>query len=363
MIEKPHIPDEQISASLCDDYGLPDIELTFLPVGNDSRAWAYSVRARNGQRYFLKVRCGPVYPPALSVPGFLRDSGVEPVVAPLPTTAQGLSSTLGDFSLILYPFVDGGTGAETGMSESQWGEFGAVLRHIHATVLPCSLHQQMRKETFVPKWSRMVREVQTLVETCKYMTPAERELAAFWMSKNAEIEQIVTCAEELGRRLQDNPPPQVLCHADIHAWNILIDRDNRLYIVDWDEVILAPKERDLMFVIEDTDVSNEHARHAHLFFEGYGVTPVDALVIAYYRYEWVIQEIGDYGERVFLAPDSGEQTQRDAVAAFQQLFDPGDVVDSAYRSSNPGAPRSAPAAPECHPTSAPARSSPRAAAG
>jgi spectinomycin phosphotransferase len=33
-----------------------------------------------------------------------------------------------------------------------------------------------------------------------------------------------------------------------HAGNVVVGADNELTIVDWDEPILAPKERDLMFI-------------------------------------------------------------------------------------------------------------------
>jgi hypothetical protein len=45
-----------------------------------------------------------------------------------------------------------------------------------------------------------------------------------------------------------------------------------------------------------------------------------------------VQEIGDYGERVFLMPGAGEATKRDAAAGLMQTFNPGDVVESAYAS-------------------------------
>jgi len=36
---------------------------------------------------------------------------------------------------------------------------------------------------------------------------------------------------------------------DIHLWNLLIDdRTGALHVVDWDTLIFAPKERDLMFI-------------------------------------------------------------------------------------------------------------------
>ena len=54
--------------------------------------------------------------------------------------------------------------------------------------------------------------------------------------------------------------------------------------------------------------------------------------MAYYRYEWVVQEIADFGERVFLSPDIGTETKQAAVRGFKQLFRPGDVITSAYAS-------------------------------
>jgi hypothetical protein len=42
--------------------------------------------------------------------------------------------------------------------------------------------------------------------------------------------------------------------------------------------------------------------------------------------------MGDFGERVFLTKNSGKETRQDAVRGFLQLFQPGDVVESAYHS-------------------------------
>ena len=60
----------------------------------------------------------------------------------------------------------------------------------------------------------------------------------------------------------------------------------------------------------DEDVSGDEER---LFFNGYGKTGIDWVALAYYRYEWVVQELGDYGARVFMKPDVGAKTKADAV--------------------------------------------------
>jgi hypothetical protein len=52
------------------------------------------------------------------------------------------------------------------------------------------------------------------------------------------------------------------------------------------------------------------------------------LALAYYRYEWCVQEIGDYGNRVF-SMDIGERTKQGSVAEFMKLFSPTDVIQAA----------------------------------
>jgi spectinomycin phosphotransferase len=332
MLEKPNLSDAQIIASLRVAYGIPAAEIEFLPLGNDSSAWVYRVTADKGTNFFLKVKKGAIFEPSVLIPRYLNSQGIQQVVAPLLTRTQTLWVEIDPFNLILYPFIEGSTGMDIGLRDSQWAEFGAVLKQIHSTQLPGHLMAVMRRETFSlnPKWLDVVRMLDANMDTRTYRGVFEQELAAFWLEKRAEIRQIVARAAALGRRLQKQSGEFVLCHCDIHTANILIDSDRQMHIVDWDHPMLAPKERDLMFVIGAVIGNKVEA----LFFEGYGRTEVDALALAYYRYEWVVQEISDYAERVFLMDDVGVETKADAVREFRVLFAPGDVVDAAYGSEN-----------------------------
>jgi spectinomycin phosphotransferase len=326
MLEKPNLSDDQIISALQHSYALVITSLDFLPIGNDASAWVYRVDT-DAQAYFLKVKKGLVYQPSLLVPHHLKAQGVNQVVAPLPTVTGDLSAALDPFRLILYPFIHGESAMERGLSLDQWTTFGTILKQIHATTLPDELLVQMQHEKFAlnPQWLRVIQQLQDTVQTTVFDDRFAWELAAFWKDKHAEIGAIVDRAKALGRSLQHKPLDIMLCHADIHTANILVDKAGQLFIVDWDQPVIAPKERDLMFVVEGT-VEEETA-----FFQGYGETEIDPLTLAYYRYEWVVQEFGDYGERVFFMDDVGDETKRDSVRGFYQLFDPGDVVEVAYR--------------------------------
>lgn len=324
MLEKPDLKDEKIIASLRRSYGLPVASLQFLPIGNDASAWVYHVQTDEANSYFLKAKKGSVYEPSLLVPRYLKDYGIQQIVAPLPTQAGKLWQSLDSFTLILYPFIEGRPGMEIGLPDQQWLEFGAILKAIHTTALSPELAGQVKKEIFIPKWAALVKQLQAQIKESHYGDPPQIALAQFWQERSEEIRQIVARTEELGQRLQQQSLGFVLCHADIHTANILLDQEHRLFIVDWDETILAPKERDLMFVVGDPEEG--------LFFKGYGQTEIEPVALAYYRYEWVVQEIGDFGERVFLRQDLGEETKKEAVQGFVELFQPGDVVEGAYAS-------------------------------
>ena len=332
MLETPNLPEAMIAEGLRERYGLADTAIEFLPTGYDASAWAYRVTASNGQRYFLKLRRGTVHHASAAVASYLEAHGVPEVVAPLPTRAGQLSAPLDDYTLLLFPWIEGHTGmaADGGLSDGQWIAYGDIVRGIHATRLPAALAGAMTREDFTLKhgWGDFARHLSATLPQRDFENPHECALARLWLAHNHEIAQIVEQAERLGGWLRRNPPPFVLCHGDIHTANLLVTPDGALRVVDWDQPILAPRERDLMFVV---GADAHPTRTESLFFAGYGATEVDALALAYYRYEWCVQEFCDFAARIFALEDVGDATKADSVRGFQQLFAPGDVVAEAHK--------------------------------
>ena len=327
MIEKPPISDEKIISALRESYSLSIVGVEFLPIGNDASASAYRVNTENQNAYFLKIRKEISNQAGFLIPRFFQAHGVEQALAPFSTKNQELWIRVEDFFLVLYPFVIGEEAMKVGMSDSEWIEFGSTLKQIHDTKLPADISQYVRRETFVPKWSNLSKELQKLVGSRVFNDPYRKHLSTFWRENHETVQILIERAEIIGKHLQQTDLEFVLCHADIHTANILLTQGQEMFIVDWDDSLLAPKERDLMFVrSEDTILSRE----AKLFFEGYGNVTINQLALAYYRYEWCVQEIGDFGERVFLTKNLGEITRQDAVEGFIKLFSKGDVIEAAF---------------------------------
>lgn len=333
MREPPDLPEATILDCLRTEYGLGRAALTFLPLGEDSSAWAYRVEPAGGEPLFLKLRRGPLNLPGLLAPFFLRGLGVGAAVAPLPNRAGAIWTPLAEYAAILYPFVTGRRGADGGLSDEQWVALGQLARRMHEAAIPDDLLALLCRERFTPDYLDLLRAVARRVTDDDLPDDLARELGAAWRGHAAAIETLVARATVLGGRLRAAELPHVLCHADLHTWNVLAGYDGRLWVVDWDEVTFAPRERDLMFVVGGISAALVSPRAEALFFTGYGPAAVDGLALTYYRCAWAVQDIGEFAARVVLHPELGQPTRRAALEAWGTLFQPGEIVSIALGSA------------------------------
>ncbi len=334
MLEPPALDEAALYAALNAGYGLLAPRVTFLPLGQDSSAWVYRVDAAGGRAYFLKLRANAVNPAALAVPRYLFEHGVAQVAAPLPTLGAALTRPFDRFSLILYPFIEGARPLELTDPPEAWQAFGRLLRQIHTTPLPDDLARLIQRDAFTPASHDRVLSQDAHISAGGPSGPFERELAEIWREHQAEIRAVVAQAAVLAPRLRQSPPGSlVLCHADPHDSNVLVDDQGRLWLVDWDEIGLSLKERDLMFVIDGLTPAWPTPAGAARFFEGYGAANVDPTALAYYRADWAAQDIADFARRVLAMPAAGRETKREAIEFFKSLFEPGCIVDLALRSN------------------------------
>jgi spectinomycin phosphotransferase len=328
MLEQPDIPDATIVACLRASFGLDVAEVTFLPLGWVNNA-LYRVVAASGAPYLLKLRRGPFSEATVAVPALLHARGIRQVVAPIATTSSLLWVRAHGFVWTLYPFVDGKTGFEQALTQRHWVALGQTMHAVHTTTLPDALAEQVPREDYAPRWRRRVRACDSWVRQNRAADPIAARLAAFWLARRGEILAMVDRADQLAQALQRRPVAFVVCHSDLHARNLLISGADQVAIVDWDEPILAPKERDLMFIgggiggIWNTD------REAAWFYQGYGPAEINLAALSYYRYERIVTDIAECAEQIFQL--QGEIDERQKALGIVNQFLPNNVVDIAHR--------------------------------
>ena len=326
MREQPRIPEERLRACLQDQYELYPVTLEFLPRGQDYNAGVYRVLSEQGTAYLLKVTSRSLYEPSCLVPHYLRDQEITSVVAPVPTRSGTLWTKLVDWTVIVYPWISGDSSL-TGMTNEQWKEVGTIFQRIHQVRLPPEGFSSLRKETLDPiEYVRWVHAFETHHLHARHGgSGSSRALRADWRAHQSTIHTAVTTLEKLAEMLKACPFHYVICHADLHPANLLRDRHGHVFVIDWDEVMLAPKERDFIFVREP---------QADAFWQGYGVIEIDWMLLSYYLWERVVQDVIEYAQNVCFRDDWAEETRADVAQLFHEyVAEGGNNIAAAYQAS------------------------------
>jgi spectinomycin phosphotransferase len=325
MREPPRIAEEDLRICLQEQYDLGRVTLEFLPLGHDYDAGVYRAVSESGMAYLLKVTSRPLYEPRCLVPRYLNDQGIISVVAPLRSRSGALWTVLAEWTAIVYPWISGESSL-TGMTDEQWKQLGTSFQQIHQVSLPPVGFESLRKETFDPsEYMQWVRAFETQHVHAEDGGVVERVVRSSWVAHQSTIHTILTSLEKLAGVLRSRTLPSVICHGDLHARNLIRDRADQVFVVDWDEVLLAPKERDFLFV---------RPPHAAAFWQGYGQMEIDWVALTYFLWERVVQDLIYCTSNVWFKEDWGEESRLEAAQLLDVILaEDNGHIDAAYQAS------------------------------
>lgn len=316
-----------IISCLRTSYQIEAAAISLLPLGADVNASIYKVRGREQKSYFVKLKRAHFKDVSFGILELLQMAGIEEIILPIKTVAGKQAYQAQDFTVAVYPYIAGQDGFSRSLTDEQWIVLGRALRQVHEINVPASLRARLRRENFSPKF----REAVTSLYDHKSMSIKDEVASDLWkfLKKNRSIiQQLVERSLELSQKVSAQSFNLVLCHSDIHAGNVLLDKKGALYIVDWDDPILAPKERDLMFIGAGIGNVWNKPYQEKLFYQGYGHVAVDFTLMAYYRYERIVEDIADFAQELLLKPTEG----KDRIAMYKQfmgIFSPNGMLDIA----------------------------------
>ncbi len=328
MTEKQAISHQRIIDCLWNDYGIKVTSLLPLLLGADTNALIFKAQVDGQPSYFVKLKQGHDHELSASLLASLHDAGIEEIIPPIKTASGQVTKPIDGFTLIVYPFVEGQNGFSHHLTDNQWVTLGKVLRQVHQFDPPAAIKKQLKRESYSPNWRDVVR---SLIEAQPAGDSIALKLSAVMKRHKTAIDRLVDGAEQLAQVVQKQSPKFVLCHSDIHAGNVLLDGGGGIYIVDWDEPIMAPKERDLMFIGGGVANVWNHPHEEELFYRGYGTTEVNKSILAYYRHERIVEDIAIYGEALLLTAGGGEEGRSEMYNHFIAMFEPRGVVEIAFK--------------------------------
>jgi len=217
------------------------------------------------------------------------------VISPLATGTGRSWASLDAFKLIFTAFFEGRNGYKADLSDHQWHEFGTTLKGHPLCRSASGTDQTHPAGSLLSPVAQDRKGSPGGVDGYAHDDTISAKLTAFFNSRRDEILDLVKRAERLSQSLQARSQEFIVCHSDIHAGNVLIGANHAFFIVDWDNPVLARKERDLMFVGGDLmDPGHTPREEGSLCYQAYGETQVDSVALTYYPCERIVQDVAEF---------------------------------------------------------------------
>lgn len=327
------------------EFGVHVTSVSETGAGHDTEAVVLRGMVDDGRSIAIKLSCGGS-PAGVFAAHLVTEQGVAGVPAPLLARSGLPFSSAGGLRMSVTPWLLGRSGASAPMSAQQWRSFGTLLARVHDAPVPAGVSAHLPTEDFETSIAGELRslheEIGQAAARCgvaggptvgQHRDDAlTRTLARHWLGTADALMAIAEQVEALGAELRPRPAPRVLCHGDAHAGNVLVGDNGNVWLLDWDSSFLAPRERDLMFVIggvlADTPVTVDEQSW---FFDGYGQTEIDPTRLAYYQCSRALEDTVGWAAQV-LNPQVAQPERSEALDIFEGLLSPTGIVERACAS-------------------------------
>lgn len=327
MRYEPAIDRCALSEAIRSRYGMVVNDLEFIPVG--FVAACYSFADATGDRFFLKIwsDTGAARATAsrrdtvLLLTRALRDRQIlDRVPHPLVSLDGRLWEPLDDAAFAVFPFLPGQP-PPAELTDDLRAELARDMATLHAAtgdlvdVLP-------PKDTFGMPFADLIRrDLRDLAGIGSWQRPGLQALKAAILPRSGDITSQLARLRTLQRTVRSLPSPMVLCHTDLGGGNLLVD-DGRLYLLDWDEAVVAPPEYDLKEAY-DTGFS----QFLEVYTASGGASPLSLDRFAFYLLRRYLEDLSAR-LHVILRENITEEQDTDALDGIEAYsFDRWNVLD------------------------------------
>ncbi|PZS00115.1 MAG: hypothetical protein DLM69_06715 [Candidatus Chloroheliales bacterium] len=289
---------QQISSA----YGLPVTALTFVPLGEVGIA--YVVDCADGRRYFAKLLPGSrqgrsqqaklgVYLPItyeLYERGLFRN-----LPCPIATSAGALHDRFGEYALTLFRYIEGqtlpyDTATYPKPVRDQLARAIATIHratHLLISPLPPAAAFEMR---FADDLRRGLAALNLIGPLHR---PGQIALRDLLLPRRDALLDRLADTEQLADTARARATSLVLCHTDMGGDNNMVDAAGRVYILDWEDITLAPPEHDLQ-----TFSDRHFADFLTVYQQAGGATALDPLQFAFYFQRRYLVDLTDWLIRI-----------------------------------------------------------------
>ncbi len=285
------------------------------------RGWGgdcYRADTQTGERYFLKLHDpGPQGAFAASSRQFylplmdqLYQRGIlSHIPHPIRTRAGNLSLALGPRELVVTPFIQGELVGYGQLPDEMLVQLADQVGILHASLPKLTFEHPFVEQFEFVFDSVLMSHLAALEVVTSQHSPGLQQLKAVLLPRREEVIFALERLKALQEKARAAQPEMVVCHTDLHGGNLMRDAQGNLYLLDWENAMIAPREHDMIFFAGETPPVWEvfWSVYARYFPE----VELDRDLLVFYYYRRGLEDIADFLVRIARGDGNQERDQED----------------------------------------------------
>ncbi len=302
MLSEPSINSNEIRTKIEEIYGKSVINLTSVREGETS--WGYKVETQNNEIFFFKIYASlEDYKLRFDlIFKLFNNCGIRNITHPIKTHKGEYVIHLDKYPVALFNFISGFNASEKPLNEKERFRLGELIGRIHKA--KDTLDFQLMEDFIYGNTKRLLETLENASLYIHDESQYRRKVALLLIENKEKLLNHLHILEEQGYKLRSQQLDFVICHGEPHQWNTMVNEQGEIFLVDWDDSLLAPKEKDLIFIKNDT-----------IKLEGYrsiiGDFKLNEDVLHFYDLEWSISEIDVWSSKLLFGVANDIQNQHD----------------------------------------------------
>lgn len=210
------------------------------------------------------------------------------------------------FIYLLFPYIEGYTLGKKPMSNEQINEIAEIIAELHKHGAEIPVATDTIKEDFTVPFCIELRAILLSLGPSK-----TNETVTILKQFEETIIKNINKVEKLSDKLTRENLSFVLCHTDVHGWNLM--QSDRLILTDWEGMKLAPPEADLFAFIGNRFWHNCSDDFMKIYQTIHGDFVVNPEVLDFYQTRRRIEDICAFAQGLLYEKNIDDSDRKESL--------------------------------------------------
>ena len=315
MTKQTLISKEKLSQAICQGYGFESVKLQFL-----QRGWGgdcYLAETDCDQRFFLKLHDDANYvgiaptrrPFYLPLMDQLHTKKILPWIPhPIPTLQGNLCLQISPFEVVMMNFIEGEIVGFGKLPEPVLAQLAKMVALLHDCQAQLEFDHPFIEQYKIEFETELINSFDRLALIPTKDSQHRQFLRQTLLSIRDAVLAYLRQLKELQKWIRSIDKQMVVCHTDLHGGNLMTGQPDSLFILDWENAMIAPPEHDMVFFAGDD-------RFWDVFWPIYThqipQAILDSEVLRFYYYRRGLEDITGFILRILRGDGSKARDQED----------------------------------------------------